>query len=103
MGIVHSAKVLLLRFQWVLVHSLLLCPGPRLLLYWNLFVQHGTFVTFLIELNFLFQHYHGKVFFWEGGLGTCVFLFFSSFPFYFINLWEGGMLALMPLYLPDFR
>lgn len=31
------------------------------------------------------------------------FSIFSSFPFYFINLWEGGMLALVPLYLPDFR
>lgn len=48
-GIVHSAKVLLLRFQ---CH---LCPGPRLLLYWNRFIQCGNFVTFLVEGNFLFS------------------------------------------------
>lgn len=63
MGIVHSAKVLLLRFQWVPVNSLLLCPGPHLLLYWNQFVQCGNFVTFLIKGSILFQHYHCKVFF----------------------------------------
>lgn len=85
MGIVHSAKVLLLRFQWVPVNSLLLCPGPHLLLYRNQFVQCGNFVTFLIKGSILFQHYHCKVFFFPqaGGLITRAFLFFPFLLFFF--------------------
>ena len=77
MGTAPSAKVLLLRFPWVPVNSWLLRPGPHLLLYWNQFVQHGNFVTFLTEGNFLFQLYHCKVFF-PGGRANhmCLSLFF---------------------------
>lgn len=104
--VVHSAKVLLLRFQWVPVHSLLPLPQPHLLLYWNRFIQCGNFVTFLIEGNFLFQHFRSKVFAFffflpqEGGITTlhC----FSLFSFHFINKGEG-VLVLAPLYLLDFR
>ena len=69
----------------------LLRPGPHLLLYWNQFVQHGNFVTFLPEGNFLFQLYHCKVFF-PGGRADhmCFSLFLLSF-FIFINLGEGGL------------
>lgn len=101
-GIVHCAKVLLLRFQWVLVNSWLLCPVPHLLLHWNQFVQRGNFATFLIAGNFHLQHYHPEVFPRRRGLVTRAF-FSLPFLFYFINLGKGIILALVPLYLLDFR
>lgn len=57
-------------------------PSPHLLLYWNRFVQCGNFVTFLMEGNFLSQHYLGRFvfFFQEGGLTTKLF----SFSFVFL-------------------
>ena len=81
-GTAPSAKVLLLRFPWVPVNSWLLRPGPHLLLYWNQFVQHGNFVTFLTEGNFLFQLYHCKVFFPGGRANHMCFSLFFLFYFY---------------------